>query len=271
MTLAVSWNQAEATRHAGESLSGNGTKLYRCDYFGPLGRFFGMAKEERLALHERALAEPASPHGFMIQQSANSEILAHFHRVPQYQIIVHGGGRLGRNAVDAVSFHYTDEYTAYGPIRSADDGIWYFTLRGYFDPGANYVGSPDARALIRPSAKRFLLVGPDKVRSSPPAALAARTSPALDCVIEAHADGVAAWMLRLGPDMQHAGPDPSPGGGQYYAVLAGSLVHGGVAYPRHSLFWVDANEPAFDARAGAEGAECAILQFPRAFNSRAKH
>lgn len=263
MTTAVDWPRAERTRRAGESLSGNGTRLFRCDYFGPEGDFYGMTREDRVALYERLLDGEPAPHAFMIQQSPDSEIPAHFHRVPQYQVMVHGSGRLGRNAVEEVAFHYTDAYTAYGPILSGGEGLWYCTLRAYFDPGANYVRSPESRAVLRPSRKRFILVGPEKVRAGSDTDLAARRTTALDCVIEPEDDGVAAWMWRLPAGGAGRSPDPAAGGGQYLLVLRGEVEHDGRHCPRHSLIWVGPRDQPAHVVAGARGAECAVLQFPR--------
>lgn len=270
MTAAVAWAQAETTRRGSESLSGNGTKIDRCDYFGPPFDFYKLTKDERLVVYEQALDAPPAPQGFMVQQSPSSVIPAHFHRVPQYQVMVNGRGKLGRNEVEAVAFHYTDEYTAYGPILSSEDGLWYCTLRGYFDPGANYTNLAEARAIMRPSKRRFILVGQDKVRASSADALAARTAAALDTVIEPEDDGVAAWMLRLGPNMSATGPDPATGGGQYYLVTGGALRHEGREYPRHSLLWLAPTDQPLAATAAGEGCECAVLQLPRVFSSRAR-
>lgn len=269
MTHAVAWQEAETTRRPGESLSGNGTRIHRCDYMGPKIDFYGLTREQRIEIYQRGLQEKPAPQAFMIQQSPSSEIPAHFHRVPQYQVMVHGDGKLGRNEVGAVAFHYTDEFTAYGPILSNADGLWYCTLRAYFDPGANYVGRPEARAILRPSKKRFLLVGQDRVQASSAQALCARTAPVLDAVIERHDDGVAAWMLRVGPHQQATGPSPASGGGQFYLVTGGTLAHDGRTLPRHSLFWVAPDEDALTVTAGPDGCECAVLQFPVSFGEPA--
>jgi len=34
---------------------------------------------------------------------------------------------------------YTDAYSAYGPIVAGKSGIWWFTLRNRWDPGARYM------------------------------------------------------------------------------------------------------------------------------------
>ena len=72
----------------------------------------------------------------------------HFHSADQYQVIVQGGGRLGVHDVGTVSVHYTDSYSAYGPIVAAGEGISWFTLRNAWDPGARYMPA-DAPATAR--------------------------------------------------------------------------------------------------------------------------
>jgi len=137
-----------------------------------------------------------------------------------------------------------------------------------FDPGAEYVNQPGVREKLRPSGRRYLVVGPDKVRLSSADSLAARRDVALDSVIEPHEDGVATCLLRAGPGLAFTGPDPSAGGGQYWLVLRGSAVYEGVDYIRNSLAWISCTEKAPAMTAGTGGVEIAVLQFPRALTSR---
>ena len=58
-----------------------------------------------------------------------------------------GGGRLGTHDVGTVAVHYTDAWSAYGPIVAADEGISWFTLRNTWDSGARYM--PAAREQLR--------------------------------------------------------------------------------------------------------------------------
>ena len=62
------------------------------------------------------------------------------------------------------------------------------------------------------------------------------------------------------------GPLPRPqlrnGGGQYVLAAAGTLLHDGVALPRLSCAYVSSEEPPFSLRAGADGLEALIMQFP---------
>src|SRR5258706_2736089 len=123
MARFVAWQTAAATRRAGESIVGN-VKLMRSDFFGPAKFFYSMSREERMQLHEELLKQPESPHAFLIEVPGNSETPAHFHRVPQYQVFVQGGGKLGRrHVVETVTIHYTDEFTGYGPIFAGSEGM----------------------------------------------------------------------------------------------------------------------------------------------------
>ena len=145
MARFVAWQTAVATRRAGESIVGN-VSLIRTEFFGPPKFFYSMSKDERMQWHEKLLTQPDSPHAFLIEVPGNTETPAHFHRVPQYEVFVQGGGKLGRrHAVESVTIHYTDEFTGYGPILAADKGLSYFTVRNFFDPGAEYVDRPGAR------------------------------------------------------------------------------------------------------------------------------
>jgi hypothetical protein len=124
------------------------------------------------------------------------------------------------------------------------------------------------REKLRPSGRRYLLVGPDKVQLSSNDALAARRDIASDSVIEPHDDGVATYLLRAGPGLAFTGPDPSTGGGQYWLILRGSAVYDGVDYIQNSLAWISCAEEALTMTAGVAGVEIAVLQFPRALTSR---
>jgi hypothetical protein len=60
---------------------------------------------------------------YLIEQDPNTVIKAHFHQANQFQVIVSGGGRLGKRDVAPVLVHYTDAYTPYGPINAGDAGL----------------------------------------------------------------------------------------------------------------------------------------------------
>ena len=64
------------------------------------------------------------PQGFLVERPyAGARIDPHFHDIDQFQVIVAGDGRMGKKAVQPITFQYADAYTPYGPIVADDDGI----------------------------------------------------------------------------------------------------------------------------------------------------
>lgn len=257
--LAVSWTEARRRGLRAESPAA-GSPVERLDYFGPEGYLDARTAEQRWALHEASLAGPSAPHAYLVDQKPGSEIGPHFHRVAQYQITVGGSGRIGRHPLALGEIHYADAYTAYGPLVASASGLSYCVLRGQYDPGGVYLDKPGAKQGLRPSRQRYLVAGgvPE---------LPAGGSVAQSAVIALQEDGLGTWLYRLDGGATSTGPDPSESGGQYCVVLRGHLVRDGVSYDPKSVLWVSTGDAPFSLRAGAEGAVCAIMQFPRASGS----
>src|ERR1700739_2378026 len=87
------------------------------------------------------------PMAFLVEKESGAVVRPHFHQADQFQVVVQGGGRLGRHDIGTVAVHYTDAWSAYGPIVAADEGISWFTLRNAWDSGARYM--PAAREQLR--------------------------------------------------------------------------------------------------------------------------
>ena len=115
----------------------------------------------------------------------------------------------------------------------------------------------------RPSKRRFLLKAPSEVNVSAPEALRQRSGVQVDELIPMHDDGVAAWVVRLGPDARATCPAPSTGGGQNIIVIAGTLLHEGRAMDYCSCAFLYPDDAAFEAQAGAGGLELLVMQYPR--------
>jgi hypothetical protein len=209
-------------------------------------------------------ADIVYPMAFLVEKDAAAIVKPHFHSADQYQVIVHGGGRLGIHDVGTVSVHYTDAYSAYGPIVAAGEGISWFTLRNAWDPGARYM--PAERRTLREARARFqhreATCGPLAPLSE--AERAALTTVTGSAVIEEGKDGLGTWRYTVPADGVAHGPDPALGGGQFWLVSAGAArVPGGAFLPVNSCVFVAPDDAAMEMEAGTMGADLLCLQFPR--------
>ena len=202
---------------------------------------------------------PERPMASFVEQLPHTIIPSHFHAVNQFQVVVEGEGILGKRAVYPWTVHYTNGFTGYGPLCAGAAGMAFFTLRNRHDAGgARYF--PAGQSFMQPAPKRHHLVGPLILSSA--AALHSRQRATCDLVLAQEDDGLAAWCLRLGPNMRTHTPDPAYGGGQYLLVAGGTLWHDGAMLPRLSCLYVSADTGAFVLQSGTEGLEALLLQFP---------
>jgi hypothetical protein len=208
------------------------------------------------------IASPAedavAPQAFLVEQDPGTVIEPHFHLENEFQVMVAGTGSLGRHAVGPVGVHYAGAHTGYGPITAGSGGLSYFTLRARMDIGAQFL--PGARDKMQRVPKRHRLGQP--VRPCEAADLAALREVEIVTVLEPEADGIAAWMLRLPAGVAAAAP-AHPGGGRFLLVIGGVLELKGERLARFATVFVSAEEPAPPLRAGDEGLEVLVLQFPR--------
>jgi hypothetical protein len=204
------------------------------------------------------------PMAFLVEKEAGAIVRPHFHQADQYQVIVQGSGRLGVHDVASVAVHYTDAYSAYGPIVAADDGVAWFTLRNAWDPGARYM--PAARQQLRDARAKYqhreATCGPLPPLSEAERAALTRTSGG--AVIAETPDGLGTWRYTVQASGSVTGPDPATGGGQFWLVSSGSasVVGGGLLPPRSCIF-VAPEDAAAVLTAGPTGADLICMQFPR--------
>jgi len=89
-----------------------------------------------LPLDEKPPADDAlHPMAFLVEKDPGAVTRPHFHQADQFQVVVAGRGMLGDHEFSDGAVHYTDAYSAYGPIVAGKSGIWWFTLRNRWDPG----------------------------------------------------------------------------------------------------------------------------------------
>ncbi len=207
-------------------------------------------------------AAPAPrPQSFLVEQSPNWTLPTHFHQEHQFQVFVAGNGTLGKKPIERLAVHYASPHSGYGPLISAGDGIAYFTLRAVGDTGAWYL----------PEQREHLLLRIKKLQAhAAPASyvsleqLGSMAQPLQETLIEPIAGGLAAWMLRLPPNQSSPAPACSQaGGGRFYVVTLGSLLSAGDELPALATVFVSSEE-SFELRAGQDGLEVLVLQFPAA-------
>ena len=179
----------------------------------------------------------------LVEQDANTVGGAHFHAADQFQVVVAGSGLYGKTPVQRYSVHFAGAFSPYGPIRTGDEDLKWYTLRNGADPGG-IKWMPACREQLRAGHR-----SPRVVNGEPE--------------IEMRADGLAAKRHLLAPGEQLAGIAPSSGRGQYWLVLDGSARIAGRDLEKHSLLFATPNEAALDVRAGEAGVEILFLQFPK--------
>jgi hypothetical protein len=223
--------------------------------------------KNRNTLTENEVAPAADclyPMAFLVEKEAAAVVRPHFHQADQYQVVVQGSGRLGTHDIASVAVHYTDAYSAYGPIIAADEGVAWFTLRNAWDSGARYM--PAQRQQLREARAKYqhreATCGPlPPLSDSDLGALAVPTGAA---VIAETADGLGTWRYTVPRYGSITGPDPSTGGGQFWLVSAGSAaVIGGALLPVQSCIFIAPEDAAAVLRAGPGGADLICMQFPK--------
>ena len=203
------------------------------------------------------------PVAFLVEKRPGGITRPHFHRADQYQVVVGGSGKMGLHDTGSVAVHYTDAFSAYGPIVAADDGIAWFTLRPGWDPGAKYMENPDNRAELRASRGRHSHweTTTDPVPPLAEARLKATTVVTTTQVLEGE-HGLATWRYQLPPGATLSGPDPAMSGGQFWLVIAGTLSAAGSAFLGiNSTIFVAPDDGPLASTAGPGGAEALCLQF----------
>ncbi|GGE32855.1 hypothetical protein GCM10007276_07630 [Agaricicola taiwanensis] len=236
MTIGISAAQAADTRIR-KSLK-NGTGYFRSRY-----------------VNDENSGKPEGPTCYLIEQDPSSVIPAHFHQANQFQVMVRGGGHLGKREINGVLVHYTDAYTPYGPINSGEEGLHYFTLRDGFDPGARFMPEQRAELVRKHGHHRHMvsvIVPTDLVTSGDEDRVE---------LIAAQEDGLEATLFHLKAG-ESLPPAKGAGGGQFALVLRGSLQHLDQSIEDRGCIYAAADS-SVSAMAGGEGAEVILMQFPR--------
>ena len=196
-----------------------------------------------------------SPTIFLVEQPPNTHLQGHFHGENQFQVFVQGAGRIGTHEIGPISVHYAGAYTGYGPLIAGPEGVFYFTIRAVYEVGM--MRATDASKMVRGPKRQCVS---EQMAPAEPAALARLLSVETEDLIDMQPDGIAARVLRLPPDGEASGIEPSSGGGQFYIVLGGELLHGGKTLQHWESLFVSSDEQAVSIQAGRGGLEVLCLQ-----------
>ena len=199
-----------------------------------------------------------SPTMFLIEQPPNSVLPAHFHRENEFQVMVEGGGTIGRHQIGPIMVHYAGAFTGYGPITAGAQGVKYFTIRSVFEAGAMMVDT-DRDRLIRGPKRQ---VHADAYHPLGEAGLATRRDTNHVDLIELTAEKLAARVWQLPPGGRSFSFDPAGSSGQFHMILSGQLLRAGEVLREWETVYVSADEPALLLEAGATGAEVLMMQMP---------
>ena len=261
MIIAATHTEAAPSRFA--RMTADGHRVWRSVYFGPApspDSSASLAAPSGRIYVDPAPGERREPQAFLVEQEAGAVVHPHFHFVDQFQVVVAGGGSLGRHAVAPISVHFAAACTGYGPIQPGTQGLSYFTFRASADEtGAQYL--PAARDRMRPSPKRNVVVDP--ITLSDAQSLAARVDCVTDTVLE-KGDGLAVYLLRLAPGKVMSAPDASNGDGVSMLIARGQILREGISYSAWSCVYASPDEQSMSLTAGISGAEVLVMRFPRA-------
>ena len=212
----------------------------------------------RQALHDyfgRIHQVLPGPQAYLVEHlDAGSRIYPHFHDIDQFQVFMGGEGSIGKHEACAVTVHYADGFSPYGPIVAKDAGLAYFTLRLAAATGGWRM--PGNRHLMPGRAGRTFSVRFED--HAQPAQSGEVTSRSLWGPAE---DGLEVIGMRLGPGASANGVVPA--GGQYVIVCSGALLHEGRQFGANSLLFIGAGEPAPVFAAGPAGVALLVMQYPR--------
>lgn len=240
--------------------------------------------DTHLALHSRELfgndvttyrnvftqkGEGMPQFGLVEQPEPGSSLMAHYHGSDQFQLFLDGSGSVGKHNVAPISVHYTNRYTAYGPIVAGAQGVNYYVFRPSFDKlnTGCYLHKPEFKEFAKSytGKRRTLLanVAEIEVESLRDANTACITE--LFSVPTEEVDGgTLCQSFVLGPERSIVAASPSGGGGQLFFVLRGAIKCDGRILGARSGVWISPDESdGFRVESAREGAHVILMQFPK--------
>lgn len=209
-------------------------------------------------------APAPGPQATMSELNPREALMPHFHGVTMFQLFIAGSGTIGKQAhtLAPITVQFKDHHTAYGPVVAGPQGLSFVALRMITaDSAPTYLHKPGYREKLQPSKRRNLTSAPVGLSIAP--VMKTRKEAVWEPLFEKANDEMAAHVVRLGANQATDGPDPRRSAGYYVFVANGSLMHQGAALPLWSMAVVEPSETGFELRAGSEGLEALVLEYPK--------
>ncbi len=203
--------------------------------------------------------DAAAAQAFLVEGTAGRVIEPHFHDHDQYQVVVSGGGVLGKHELQVNGVHFARRHTPYGPIVFGEQQMGFLTLRAHRDAGAQYLDDPEKRTKLTALENRKPWQA-----SEVPVFKTVTTGAALHAFNTIRDEaGLASYALSVAPHATTLAPDPADSDGQYLIIVRGSLLYAGKEYQALSVAFVRPQEGPLALVAGAQGLDVLALHFPR--------
>lgn len=199
------------------------------------------------------------PHFLQVRMSPGGTIRPHFHRMDQWQVVLRGSARVGKQPLEPVSVVYTQSFTPYGPIVGGAEGLEFIDLHACNDwggDGGNGQSMPLRRDQLERRAGLIHAIKLESRASRPHGGKGYTTTALMEPT-----GGVMAWRITAGGDQVCQGPHQRDGAGQWFIVLGGAAKLSGVQLSLGLGFFVAADEAAPTFVAGAAGLDLVVLQF----------
>lgn len=195
--------------------------------------------------------DPSDPQAYLVRSfSEHATVGSHFHEHPQFQVFSEGAGTFQRHDVAAVTVHFTDAYSVYGPIIAGDAGLSFFVFRAELDGGARYMPGSRDRLIRRGRRNLSVVLDQDKLLDEGLVTLFADDDGLLGEVRR----GIAGETITL--------PDASGSPACYTLVLEGSATFGDGDLDRYSVIHRADRDQPMEVVAGIDGASVLSLRFP---------
>jgi hypothetical protein len=202
----------------------------------------------------RPPAGSVDPQAFLVEYRPGRTLVTHFHDSDEFQLVVAGGGTLGRHVLRPGTLHFARAYTPYGPIVAGDSGLAFLTLRARRDSlGPQKL--PERRAQLESHADRQRWQATDEL---PPRSDANGLVPLSGLQ---GPPGLLACCIDLAAGATLQAP-PASDDGQFVVLLAGLLQEDAREVAALSLAFVRQGDSPLPAVAGADGARVLCLGFP---------